>query len=309
MPTYREQVLADGAVLYLRLDETSGTTVTSQVGGHTGTIGGGVTLNQPGALADGNAAMVFNVASGEISIGSAHNIVADLTLEAWVKKAVAGTYAQICSCGQTIAVNIPYEWNINPDNTVALVQANGTTRQVMNSTGTITTNVYCHVVVTRAGSAVSFFIDGIQAGTATATVTPTAIGAVAWIARRNGDTNYRWNGALDEVAIYPTALTPAQIANHYALRLDIPSPPPYSRVQLPAADRPFNLWQPLTPSDQTDRPFASLWCGQAGTVAAVMQDGVVGAFTVPAGAIVPIMGRRVNSTGTTVSSILALGTV
>lgn len=88
-----------------------------------------------------------------------------------------------------------------------------------------------------------------------------------------------------------------------------PDEKPYYAVTLPAADKPFNRWQPLTPSDTLDRPFASLWCGQAGTVAAVMQDGQVGTITVPAGALVPIMGRRVNSTGTSVTNILALGTV
>jgi hypothetical protein len=63
---YVQQVIADGAVAYWRLGETSGTTAVDSVGGKNGTISGGVTLNQPGALADGNKAMLFDGATGKI---------------------------------------------------------------------------------------------------------------------------------------------------------------------------------------------------------------------------------------------------
>src|SRR4030095_2674763 len=52
--SYPERVALDGAVAYWRLGETSGTTANDSIGTAHGTISGGVTLNQAGALADGN---------------------------------------------------------------------------------------------------------------------------------------------------------------------------------------------------------------------------------------------------------------
>src|SRR5580765_159064 len=50
--SYAALVVADGASHYWRLDETSGTTAVDVIGGANGTISGGVTLNQPGAVTD-----------------------------------------------------------------------------------------------------------------------------------------------------------------------------------------------------------------------------------------------------------------
>ena len=314
MPTYREQVLADGAVLYMRLDEPSGTTAASLVGGYTGTISGGVTLAQPGALADGNAAMAFDgvndyiiVANGTWATFGTNSI----TIECWVRETIMRLNQYFVWCGHFPGPRFSL---VGQTSSVRFHVHNGSVAQDNDVSFDYGDNVWHHIVgtITRGASdTTNLYIDGTLRQTLTFPTTGstfTTSGPIHIGSYFDHTTGFV-QGSIDEVAVYHTALTPQQIANHYALRLDIPSPPPYSAVYLPAADRPFNLWQPLTPSDQTDRPFASLWCGTAGTVAAVMQDGVVGAFTVPAGAIVPIMGRRVNSTGTSVTSILALGSV
>src|SRR5215470_7590906 len=86
MSAYSSKVIADGAVAYWRLNETSGTTAVDVIGGNNGTISGGVTLNQAGALTDGDKAMTFN-GTGRIDVAkAAYSAIGTgpLTLEAWV---------------------------------------------------------------------------------------------------------------------------------------------------------------------------------------------------------------------------------
>ena len=53
-------------------------------------------------------------------------------------------------------------------------------------------------------------------------------------------------------------------------------------------------------------PAESIFVGGAGIVVAVFEDGSTGAFTVPAGATLPLKCIRVNSTNTTATLMNAL---
>jgi len=75
-------------------------------------------------------------------------------------------------------------------------------------------------------------------------------------------------------------------------------------------DSPAHDYYAVTPSDATDETvfFRALYIGSAGNVAAVpIDDGTAVTFVgVPAGTVLPIRGRRVNSTNTTASNIVGL---
>ena len=65
----------------------------------------------------------------------------------------------------------------------------------------------------------------------------------------------------------------------------------------------------VTPSDSANIPTAAraLYIGAAGNAAVVLTDGSVVSFVgLQAGSILPVAARRVNTTGTTASSIVAL---
>src|SRR4029453_13384502 len=90
--SYPARVVADGAVAYWRLGETSGTSAVDVIGGANGTISGGVMLGQTGALADGNTAMLFDATNEYVNVpnGSYAAIgTGPLTLECWMKSAAA----------------------------------------------------------------------------------------------------------------------------------------------------------------------------------------------------------------------------
>jgi hypothetical protein len=63
----------------------------------------------------------------------------------------------------------------------------------------------------------------------------------------------------------------------------------------------------VTPSDSTQIRCMVLYVGGAGTVAVEAADGTALTFVgVPAGSFIPLQCRRVLSTGTTATSIVAL---
>lgn len=76
-----------------------------------------------------------------------------------------------------------------------------------------------------------------------------------------------------------------------------------------APDYPARNFVAVTPHDSTDLTYLTkaLYVGGAGNVAAVRADGTAVVFSgVPAGTILPIRCRRVNSTSTTATNIVAL---
>jgi hypothetical protein len=55
-----------------------------------------------------------------------------------------------------------------------------------------------------------------------------------------------------------------------------------------------------------DRPSDAISVGAAGTLAAVLQNGRTVSLTVSAGQLLPLRVKRVNSTGTTATGLVAL---
>jgi hypothetical protein len=56
-------------------------------------------------------------------------------------------------------------------------------------------------------------------------------------------------------------------------------------------------------------PCEAIFCGTAGTVAVVFEDGSVAGFTMASGITTPLRAIRVNSTGTAGALLVALYTV
>lgn len=262
--TYRDAVLADGALAYWRLGELVGTSAFSEVGSFTGTIGGGVLLAQPGALLDGNTAMQFDGVDDFINVGDVDALefptgtvtfeffakFADRTAQRIViaKSDWANTYL-----GWTLLQNQPSAGNFRLYVRDATVLLGDTVTNLAYDDGQ-----WHHVAVTVganwAPTATTWYVDGVAVlksvlggtgGNTGATTQPLRIGGSP-----NGPSStYTWKGGLDEVAIYPTALTAAQIANHYALASVVPAVPagaamldiPYRHLTLSAGPGPIRI--------------------------------------------------------------------
>lgn len=215
---YADKVIADGAVAYWRLDEASGNAL-SQVGNFPGTVTGGVTRGQPGALADGNTAMAFDGTTGKIVTAATVTLATPFAVECWLRPTAVADHAlwgtEPTGTGESFLSNT---YVSGPSSIIGVhVGAN----DVYATVPRLDDGRWHHAVFSfPGGTSAAIYIDGVVAlNNANALVAPLAV------TQRRLDIGSSftfgdrfWNGGLDEVAIYPTALTLQQIAAHYALR-------------------------------------------------------------------------------------------
>lgn len=209
--SYSAEVLADSPSAYMRLGEASGTACADAIGGAAGTYLGGFTLGQAGALAgDVDTAVGFNGFSSRVQFAdrAAFDRGDVFTLEAWIKLGAINRNNCIVDKGAN-----GYIFRVHSDNRL-LLRRNGV-GDVVKSTITLTTGVWYHVVATKNGPTVKLYIDDVdRTGTVTnQTMTDTAI--AFGIGAADAGTSDFTNGTIDEVAVYPTALSAARVHAHY----------------------------------------------------------------------------------------------
>jgi Concanavalin A-like lectin/glucanases superfamily/Right handed beta helix region len=228
---YSDVVLADAPHGYWRLGDAAGPAADASGFGSPGTYGGGVTLGVAGALpADPSTAARFDgvndlVTMGDPVSGALDFGSGDFSVELWVRTAVNGERSLVAKRGSGAG-----SWLLTvTDDTghVGQIRAgvsDGVAGQQVYSTRAIDDGVWHHVIVVAdRGSALRFYVDGVAAGTApspppgsVSNTGPFQLGKISGYQHLNGD--------LDEVAVYATALTPAQVAAHYgAAAPDLPA--------------------------------------------------------------------------------------
>lgn len=227
---YADRVRWDGAIAYWRLNEASGTVAADSIGPAHGMINGGVTLGQPGALADGSTAMRFDGVDDYITVPvGAYSAVGtgSFSVECWLRSTQPWVteYPVIIDC-DTGAKGF---YLGRPEPGTVIFGLNDPADPVPDVTPTAPCpfdGAWHHVVgvvMRGATHTLRIFVDGhLQIETAVpATANYTATTPLIFGVYRGGeaDPQWRYQGDLDEVAIYHIALTPAQIAAHYEARL------------------------------------------------------------------------------------------
>jgi hypothetical protein len=211
---YRDVILADNPSNYWRLNEPSGTVAVDQVGGANGTISGGVTLNQPGALADGDKAMTFDGTTGKIQT-TAITIPVIATIEAWFRLGSVAVYQSLFST-RTVSTGSSLAITINPGNGKIEIYGKTPTSTLVSARSLLTNSLWHHLVLVTDGSVASLYLDGTADSVGIAFVRSTPSSGPGLLASDIDGSPLFWTGQIDEVAIYPVALTPAQIAAHFS---------------------------------------------------------------------------------------------
>lgn len=214
---YAGAVIQDNPVGYWRLGEPSGTTAADATGnGHGGTYTGGYTLAQAGALArDTDGAVALNGSTGYVTVPNhaAWDLPGDFTVECWVKLATTAPARQTFVGHDNGAGNNP-KWmfwlesgQLNFFHHIA-----NTLTYPVTGAWSPTVGVWYHLAVTRSGNNYVIYVDGTSFATGTNAVAIPAATAALEIGR--AEANFYLSGSIDEVAIYPTALSGARITAH-----------------------------------------------------------------------------------------------
>lgn len=198
-----------GLKAYWRMGESSGNLSDSSGNSNTMVANGTATYSVTGALTNNaNTAITLNGNSAnyfEAVNSSSLNVGDTFTISAWIKKAVNGTYMGIIGRGTS-----EYLLRMTDSNTLQLVKSGVSV--IVSSTTTITDTNWHHVAATKSGSTVKLYID---ASDVTGTVTNATIVANGGVTRIGGNpqdtVNGPWNGSLDEITLWDTALSSLNI--------------------------------------------------------------------------------------------------
>lgn len=222
---YVAETWANEARNYWRLGESGGTTAADSAGKHPLLTGAGVSWGAAGAIqGDGNTAANFSGASTAVARTQSTVSGPDtFTLEAWFKTSSA-LGGKIVGFGNSTGVSSRYDRHIYMDNLGRLwfgVNPFGT-RATVNSATSYNDGKWHQVTASLGAGGMALYVDGQKVGQRTdATVGQVYFGY--W--KVGGDNLNNWpsaplsryfNGAIDEVAIYPTALSGQEVQDHYA---------------------------------------------------------------------------------------------
>jgi hypothetical protein len=217
--SYSAAVLADAPIAYWRMGEASGMTMTdASKNGINGTYVGTVTLGQAGALAgDKGTAAAFDGRSAAATVASSRSLQVNwITIELWVKKTTESGYGIYVAKNVVGGGGVGSSWFQllnNNFNTRLEFRVTGDYDPVLVSSTGLALNTWYYVVATYDGTTAKLYINGKLDGTLSVVAAPTQTDEPLYIGRR-GDGFFN-NVTLQEVAIYPTALSAERIEAHW----------------------------------------------------------------------------------------------
>ncbi len=255
LSTYASDVRTDGASDYWRLGETSGTSAIDWAGYNDLVEGTGVGHSAAGAInGDTNTASTFDGTSNGSAATPASAPAPDtFTVEAWFNT-TSTSGGKIIGYGDTATgTSSNYDRQVYLDNAGHVVFGvyNGGTN-VITSTGTYNDGNYHQVVASLSTTGMVLYIDGKRIGTRS---TPTSGQVYSGYWRIGGDNLAGWPsqpssnflaGTIDDVAVYPTALSLGQVRQHYndsGRSLNLPPAPTDALGKAVVADSPDIYWR------------------------------------------------------------------
>jgi PKD repeat protein len=248
---YAEQVLTDGPSQYWRLGETAGTTAYDHVALDNLTEGTGITRGTAGAVSGDTAITANGSAAGRAATATTLSTPADaFTVEAWVRTtSTAGgvvaqygealTAAHLADTDRALYVDSAGRVSFGLSGRGADRVTRFTT---VRSGAPVNDGRWHHLVATVGAGGTTLYVDGAQvAANAALTRANTRVGPAYWmvgsgtvasaatattpaLSLPDTPSSASLAGAIDEVALYPAALTAGQVAAHHAAATGVPMP-------------------------------------------------------------------------------------
>lgn len=225
---YSEVVLADNPIVYYRLNESSGTTVTDRSpNGRNGTYNGSPTLAQPGAIAPDptSTSVLFHAATTDYitsSYSSFPSVANPFTMEIWIKPndySNTSSYG-VMGWGERVGAN-HCEFRLSSGtgtyaNSIDIRHNNFVYLEVNTGVSLFDGNWH-HIVFTWTGGTTTgtrtLWLDGVKLLSQPISIISSYTGANFWVGRSSAG---YFDGLLDEVSVYNYVLDPDKIKLHYA---------------------------------------------------------------------------------------------
>lgn len=219
--SYTNAVTADNPQLYYPL----GTAPQDWAGSNTPVFGSGVSSSSSGVENTATGASTFTgTSTGRVSTTDKVAPPAEFSTELWFKTNTT-TGGKLIGYGNAASGDsTSYDRHLYMTNNGRLIFGTyqGSTQTIQNSTA-LNNNAWHHAVATQGADGMKLYVDGALVASAPgATSAENTLGY--W--RIGGDNIASWpsapsskyfKGALDEVAVYPYALTAAQVQTHYGI--------------------------------------------------------------------------------------------
>jgi hypothetical protein len=225
---YSDAVIADSPASYWRLDETSGTSAADSAGSQTGTYRNAVTLGQTGAMsAASNKAASFDAVDDDVQVGDVYDYPgnASFTVEFWMNRTTVNDNLW----RPVLAKEDPGAdfgsrqgwamWLAPTTNTISMERWNGTSSEGLSSRTQTSAGRWYHIVATYDGSTIRLYVNGTLDRSVASSISlndhtvPLRFGSFGTFS----DSSWfsRYGGLLDDVSIYSSALSAAQVRTHY----------------------------------------------------------------------------------------------
>jgi Concanavalin A-like lectin/glucanases superfamily len=222
---YRDVVMdTSGLQSYWRLGEPLGGVAFDTKGPSNGSYTGPPDLGQTGALtAPGDLAPSFDSVNDWADFGDVYDFTgtSQFSVEAWINRGTLRETSFRWIVGKDTTNASREGWNLNLESNTHTVRFERWSNNTMNMTESTTATVagtWYHVVGTYDGATMRIYLNGVQQGSLASTQSqantafPLRVGAIG--ATGGG----KFHGNIDEVAVYNTALTAAQVDQHYDAR-------------------------------------------------------------------------------------------
>ena len=237
---YPALVKADGASNQWRLGETSGTAADA-VGTRPMTVGSGVSRGVSGALTgDTDTAYSFNGSTtASLATQTATAAPNTFTAEAWFQTTstlggrILGFASSAAGTSSTYDRQIYLNGQGRVNFGVEFPKGKTTTERTVTSSASFRDGKWHHVAASLSPAGMVLYVDGKQVGARTDTTVGQSYNGYFRVGsdRAMGGSN-SFTGRIDEVALYPTALSAAQVTAHAAAGgiTTAPNLPPTARI-------------------------------------------------------------------------------